>query len=85
MSFLAEVDFRTQESNRLGFVGGDKVVVSSNVYESGGMKLGIRRERKFWGNGRVDLDINYVRRFGPYISPERREYWDIDSSIAFNF
>ena len=85
LSFLAEVDFRTQESNRLGFVGGDKVVVSSNVYESGGMKLGIRRERKFWGNGRVDLDINYVRRFGPYISPERREYWDIDSSIAFNF
>ena len=85
LSFLAEVDFRTQESNRLGFVGGDKIVVSSNVYESGGMKLGINRERKFWGNGRLDIDINYIRRFGPYISPERREYWEIDSSIAFNF
>ncbi|MCK4350551.1 MAG: hypothetical protein KAX13_06815 [Candidatus Krumholzibacteria bacterium] len=85
LSFLAEVDFRTQESNRLGFVGGDKVVVSSKFYESGGMKLGIKRERQFWGNGRLDIDINYVRRFGPYISPERREYCEIDSSIAFNF
>jgi hypothetical protein len=85
LSLLAEVDFRMQESNRLGFVGGDKVVVSSNVYESGGMKLGIKREREFWENGRMDFDISYVRRFGPYISPERREYWEIDSSIAFNF
>lgn len=85
ISFLAEVDFRIQESNRLGFVAGEKVVVSSNVYESGGMKLGIKRERSFWENGSLDFDINYVRRFGPYISPERREYWEIDSSIAFNF
>jgi hypothetical protein len=85
LSFLAQVDFRTQESNRLGFVGGEKVVTSSNMYESGGLRLGIKRERKFWKSGSLDFDINYVRRFGPYISPESREYWDIDSSIAFNF
>ena len=85
LSFLAEVDFRIQESNRLGFIAGEKVVVSSNVYESGGLKLGIKRERKFWRNGNLDFDISYVRRFGPNISPERSEYWDIDTSIAFNF
>jgi hypothetical protein len=55
------------------------------MYESGGLRLGIKRERKFWKSGSLDFDINYVRRFGPYISPESREYWDIDSSIAFNF
>jgi len=85
MSFIAEVDFKTQETNRLGFQAGEKVVVSSTVYDSGGLKLGVVRKRTFWGNGKIDFDINYVRRFGPYLSAERREYWIVNSSIAYTF
>jgi hypothetical protein len=85
LSLIAEVDFRNQENNRLGFIQGSKVVTSSTVYDSGGMKLGVRRNKKFWGNGRMKFNINYVRRFGPYLSAEKREYWDIDSSITFGF
>lgn len=85
MDLVAEGDFRTQESNRLGFQGGEKVVVGSTLYDSGGMKLGVRRNRTFWSSGKIDLDINYVRRFGPYLSAERREYWIVNSSIAYTF
>ena len=85
LSFIAEADFKTQESNRLGFQEGEKVVVSSTLYDSGGMKLGVKRKSTFWGSGKIDLDINYVKRFGPYLSAERREYWIINSSIAYTF
>jgi hypothetical protein len=85
LDFSVEADFRTQENNRLGFQEGKKVVVSSIIYDSGGLKLGVARRRTFWGNGKIDLDINYVRRFGPYLSVERREYWIVNSSIAYTF
>ncbi len=85
MNFIVEADFRTQENNRLGFKEGEKIVVNSIVYDSGGLKLGVVRRRKFWEDGRIDLDINYVRRFGPYLSAERREYWVVNSSIAYTF
>ena len=82
---IAEADFRTQENNRLGFQEGEKVVVGSNLYDSGGLKLGVMRNSSFWGSGRIKLDINYVRRYGPYLSAERREYWIVNSSIAYTF
>ncbi len=85
LTFIAEADFRTQENNRLGFREGEKVVVNSIVYDSGGLKLGIIRKRSFWEDGKIDLDISYVRRFGPYLSAERREYWVVNSSIAYTF
>jgi hypothetical protein len=85
MDFIAEVDFKTQENNRFGFREGEKVVVNSVGYDSGGLKLGVVRRRRFWGSGKIDLDINYVRRFGPYLSAERREFWIVNSSIAFTF
>jgi hypothetical protein len=85
MNFNVEADFRTQENNRLGFQEGEKVVVNSIVYDSGGLKLGVVRRRTFWEDGKIDLDISYVRRFGPYLSAERREYWVVNSSIAYTF
>ena len=85
MDLIAEADFRTQENNRLGFRDGEKVVVNSIVYDSGGLRLGVIRRRKFWESGKIDLDISYVRRFGPYLSAERREYWIVNSSIAYTF
>jgi hypothetical protein len=85
LSLIAEVDFRNQQNNRLGFLQGSKIVTSSTTYDSGGLKLGVMRDKKFWGNGKLKFDINYVRRFGPYLSAEKREYWDVDSSITFSF
>jgi hypothetical protein len=85
LSFIAETDFRNQKNNRLGFIEGKKVIVSSTTYDSGGLRLGVRRSRRFWGSGKMNFDINYVKRFGPYLSAERRQYWDVDSSIAFGF
>jgi hypothetical protein len=79
------VDFKTQENNRLGFIEGEKVIASSTVYDSGGLKIGVNRKRTFWKKGKINLDINYVKRFGPYLSVERREYWIVNSSIDYTF
>ena len=85
LDFIAEVDFKTQENNRLGLRDGEKIIISSTVYDLGGLKLGVNRRRTFWENGKIDIDINYVKRFGPYISAERRDYWIVNSSIDYTF
>ncbi|MCK4236624.1 MAG: hypothetical protein KAX38_05865, partial [Candidatus Krumholzibacteria bacterium] len=81
----ALADFRNQRSNRLGSVGGRSAILSSRINESGGLKLGFVRKRDIGDNGKLDLDIAYVRRFGPHLSKERKEYWEVDASLKFNF
>lgn len=85
LDITAEVDFKIQENNRLGFKDGERMVVSSNVNDSGGLKIGLLRKRSFWEKGVINLDINYVKRFGPYLSKERQEYWIVNSSIDYTF
>ena len=85
LDIIAEVDFKIQENNRLGFQGGEQVVTSSRGYDSGGLKVGLLRKSSFWENGKINLDINYVKRFGPYISAERQAYWVVNSSIDYTF
>ena len=85
LEIMTEVDFKLQESNRLGFIGGEKVIISSNAYDSGGLKIGAKRNSTFWEKGKVNFDISYVRRFGPYLSAERQEYWIVNSSIEYTF
>ncbi len=82
---LAKADFRNQKSNQLGDIGGRTGVISSVMYDSGGLVLGFKRKRKFAGKGEVDLDVSYVRRFGPNLAEIAREYWDVDASITYNF
>jgi hypothetical protein len=85
LDITAEVDFKIQENNRLGFTDGGKGIVSSTVTDSGGLKIGLLRKNSFWENGKINLDINYVRRFGPYLSKERQEYWIVNSSVDYTF
>lgn len=82
---IAEADFRNQENKRLGFREERKVVTSSTLYESGGIKLGFMRKRNIGDTGKIDFDIAYVKRFGANISEEKREYWEVDASMTFNF
>lgn len=81
----AATDFRNQESNRLAVKDGRSVVVSTNLYETGGLKVGFERIRKFGDRGELNLDVVYVRRFGPNITEARREYWVINAGIEFTF
>jgi hypothetical protein len=81
----AQADFRTQRNNVLGAVGGAKGVVSSSLFESGGMRIGFVRNKRIPGGGSINLDVSYVRRYGPYLTQERKEYWDVNSNITLKF
>jgi len=79
-------NYRFQESNRLGEVAGGGIgVVKTNYYDSGQMMLGLSRLARLGDFGKVDLNIAWVRRFGPNLTPERKEFWDIDMNVEINF
>ncbi len=84
-SMRATAEFQTQESNRLSKEGGQTVIVSSSTFESGAFKVGFDRKRSIGAGGALDLKIDYVRRYGPNITAERREYWIVDATLNFKF
>lgn len=81
----AAAEFQTQESNRLSKEGGQTVVVSSSTFESGAFRIGFDRKRSIGAGGSLNLKIDYVRRYGPTITAERREYWIVDAALNFKF
>jgi len=81
----AESDFRIQTSNVFGALNGRKIISSSTTYESGGMTLGVARTMKLGERGGISLDVAYERNYGPYITPERKEYWVADAELTLRF
>lgn len=81
----AAAEFQMQESNRLSKEGTQTVVVSSSTFESGALRVGFYRKRSIGAGGSLDLNIDYVRRYGPNITAERREYWIVDAEMNFKF
>ncbi len=78
-------NYRFQESNQLGDMDGTKGVVSTRYYDSGEMMLGFSRIAKVTDSGKVDLNVGWVRRFGPNLTKERREFWEIDMNVEIKF
>jgi hypothetical protein len=81
----AEGDFRIQRSNVVGSRNGQKIIAATTIYESGGIKLGFERTKSFGERGGILLNVAYVRNYGPYITPERKEYWEVDSELTLKF
>jgi hypothetical protein len=78
-------DFRIQQSNVFKSVNGIKVIASSTVYESGGMRAGFERKVSFGEHGGLTVDLAYVRNYGPYITEARKEYWEGDAELTLQF
>jgi hypothetical protein len=49
------------------------------------MSLGVERKTLVGKYGTIDLGIGWVRRFGPNLTPERREFWNINMDMVFDF
>jgi len=81
----ATANFRNQRNSRFGIRDGERVRMGVRIYESGGLKVGFERKKKFGENGALNFDISYVKNFGPYLSEERKQYWLVDANIAFQF
>ena len=81
----AESDFRIQRGNVFASRNGQKIIAATTVYESGGMKVGFERTMSLGARGGISFDVAYVRHYGPYITPERKEYWEADSELTLNF
>ncbi len=77
--------FRTRKRNSLGVENGEKVVTSSNFYDSGTLRVGFKGEKDITGNGNIKLDVAYVRNYGNRISEAMRKYWDINMKLTFDF
>ena len=78
-------DFSIQRNQVFGSKEGRKIVVSTSTVESGGMRAGFTRTKKFGESGDINLDISYMRYYGPYITPENREYVEANSTITLKF
>jgi hypothetical protein len=78
-------NFRVQRNDVFGAQEGHRIIIGSSTYESGGMKLGFERTKKFADLGDIDLDVTYVRNYGPYITEQRREYVEANSTITLRF
>ena len=80
-------DFQDMRSNRLRFREGttERVAIPISAYDSGGLVLGFARKRKIGADGNIDLKVAYNKRYGPFLSEEKREYWDVDAKLTFNF
>ncbi len=85
LDLFVQADFRDQQKNRLGVEEGRRVVTSASEVESGGFKAGFRRNSKLTESGSLDLDIAWVRKFGPYLTPERREFWEVNANLTIYF
>ncbi len=85
LNFFTYTNFRIQEQNLLGEVDGGVGVVSSRSYESGEIRLGVQRSRDLGDRGKVDLNIGWVKRYGPNLTEERKEFWQIDANVEINF
>jgi hypothetical protein len=81
----AESNFRIQRSNVIAARNGQRIISSTTTYESGGMNVGFERTMKFGDRGGVALDVSYVKNYGPYITPERKEYWLADAELTLRF
>lgn len=78
-------DFNIQRSNVFKSVNGRRVIAATTTYESGGMSVGFERTRKFGERGGVAVALAYVRNYGPYITPERKKYWQADAELTLKF
>ena len=85
LTIRAATDFRNQQNNYFGVRGGERVITSRNIFESGGMRVGFVKKRNIGSAGAVDLNVSYVRNFGQYITEERRKYWDVNSAVTLKF
>lgn len=85
MNIYLTSKFRGQDNNTLGVVDGQRQVTRTSRSESGDFRAGFKRKRKFTGYGEVDLDIAWVKKFGPFISEENREYWVVSANVDFSF
>jgi hypothetical protein len=78
-------DFNIQQSNAFKSVNGRRVIAATTTYESGGMSVGFERTMSFGERGGVAVDLAYVRNYGPYITPERKRYWQADAELTLKF
>ncbi len=85
MTLFVETQFKDQVSNSVGFVDGKKVIRASSPSESGNFRIGMENKTEFTDSGFLDLDIAYVKRYGPFLSEDRRQYWEIQANFTLDF
>jgi len=85
--FTLNVDngYKIQYNDVFGAVNGRKVTLYTTTFQSGGLRTGFTRKITYGEIGEIALDVAYVRNYGPYITPERKEYVEANSAITLKF
>jgi len=85
--FTLNVDngFKIQYNDVFGAVDGRRVTLYTTTFQSGGLRTGFTRTKQYGDFGEIALDVAYVRNYGPYITPERKEYVEANSAVTLKF
>ena len=84
-AFFIQAQFKDQVNNSIGFVDGKRVIRSSSLSESGDFRIGLERKQNVTESGKLDLNITYVKKYAPFLSEDRRQYWDIQANFTLDF
>ena len=85
MILFVRTTYKTQKNNTLGMVDGERQVVGSSGSDSGDLRTGFERSRKLTDSGKIDLDVAYVKKFAPYLSEDRKQYWEVNMNLEMSF
>ncbi|MDD4858470.1 MAG: hypothetical protein PHD74_10275 [Candidatus Krumholzibacteria bacterium] len=81
----AEGNFRIQRNDIFGAQDGRRIVTSSVTYDSGTLRLGFVRKKNFGKLGGIDIDVMYIKNYGPYISSKLKEYVEAEARVNLMF
>jgi len=85
MMFFVRTIYKTQKNNTLGMLDGERQVIGTSGSDSGDLRTGFKRSRKLTDSGKIDLDVAYVKKFAPYLSEDRKQYWEVNMNLELSF
>jgi hypothetical protein len=85
MLIFVRTSYKTQKSNTLGMVDQKREVIASSGSDSGDIRMGFERSRDITDSGQLDLNVAYVKRYAPFLSEDRKQYWEINMNFKLDF
>jgi len=77
--------FKIQDNDVFGGLNGRVITLYTTTFKSGGMRAGFTKTKKYGDYGEIALDVAYVRNYGPFITPQLREYVEANSAVTLRF
>ncbi|MGD1048954.1 MAG: hypothetical protein ABR899_09445 [Candidatus Krumholzibacteriaceae bacterium] len=85
LSLNVDNEYKIQYNDVFGAIGDRRITLYTTTFQSGGLRTGFTEKKTYGDIGEIALDVAYVRNYGPYITPERKEYVEANSAVTLKF